>query len=299
MNTTSISSLLDDIGCKYCLNAPMSEYTTFKIGGPADVLAVPETVDELQKLIRAAYSNGIDYFILGKGSNLLVHDCGIRGLVIFTGSLNSICLADDNTIMCHCGALLSRLCAFALENELSGLEFAYGIPGSAGGAAYMNAGAYGGEMKDVLSACTAITEQGDLVTFAADDMQLGYRTSAFATNHCTVIQLELKLKKGNAQDIKSKMTDFITRRKDKQPLDYPSAGSTFKRPQGNYAGALIEQCGLKGFSVGGAAVSEKHAGFVINKGSASCDDVLKLIAQVQLTVFQNTGYKLETEIKII
>lgn len=299
MNAESISSLLDGIGCKYCLDAPMSEYTTFRIGGPADVLAVPETVEELQAVIRCAYENGIEHFILGKGSNLLVNDSGIRGLVIFTGALNSISLAGDDTVICECGAPLSRLCAFALDNSLSGLEFAYGIPGTAGGAAYMNAGAYGGEMKDVLTACTAITPQGDRLTFSAQDMRLGYRTSIFVSNSCTVAQLELKLQKADAQDIKAKMTDFITRRKDKQPLDYPSAGSTFKRPEGSFAGALIEQCGLKGFNIGEAAVSEKHAGFIINRGNASCADVLSLIAHIQNTVFQSTGYMLETEIKVI
>lgn len=298
-NKQCLISLIESLGCDYTLDAIMSEYTTFKIGGPAEILAVPETQQTLRDLVCAARENEIPCFILGKGSNLLVNDGGINGLVISTGSLNNISLIDEITIKCECGAQLSRLCNFALENGLSGLEFAYGIPGSAGGAAYMNAGAYGGEMKDVLLSCRHITPYGELGSLEGDNMGLSYRHSAYCTNYCVITELTLRLSKGSKDEIKAKMNDFLSRRKDKQPLDFPSAGSTFKRPDGYFAGALIEQCGLKGFSVGGAAVSEKHAGFVINKNGATCSDVLHLIEHIKTVVLKETGVSLEAEIKII
>lgn len=287
-----------DIGCSFKENEPMRDYTTFRIGGPADILAVPDTADKAAELIKYAARNGIDYYILGKGSNVLVSDTGIRGLVVLTSSLEGI-EYDGDTITCLSGTPLIRLCMSALESSLTGLEFAYGIPGSAGGAAYMNAGAYGGEMKDVIVSCNHIDKSGNTGSFNADELGLGYRRSVYCENGFFITSVTLKLNIGNPAEIREKMDDLLSRRKDKQPLDYPSAGSTFKRPQGNYAGALIEQCGLKGFSVGGAQVSEKHAGFVINKGGATAKDVMALVDSVRETVFKETGYDLEPEIKFI
>ena len=191
-----------------------------------------------------------------------------------------------------------KLCRFALQNSLSGLEFAFGIPGSCGGAAFMNAGAYGGEMKDVLFKCDHIDENGERGSLSGDELNLSYRHSAYSENGCTITGLYLKLKKGNPDEIKAKMDDFLQRRKDKQPLEYPSAGSTFKRPEGYFAGALIEECGLKGKQVGGAQVSEKHAGFIINKGGATCTDILELCKICSETVYKQKGVKLEMEIRV-
>lgn len=294
-----LTTQIEALGCDFTENAPMSEYTSFKIGGPADILAAPKSQEMLRDLIVAAREAEVPFFILGKGSNILVNDLGVRGLVIATGGLDSLCLLDDVTVKCGCGVQLSRLCNFALENELSGLEFAFGIPGTAGGAAYMNAGAYGGEMKDILISCSHITPDGEFGALEGDDLHLDYRQSAYTFNSCAVTQLTLRLSKAPCGEIKARMNDLLGRRKDKQPLDFPSAGSTFKRPDGYFAGALIEQCGLKGFSIGGATVSEKHAGFVINSGGATCKDVLQLVKHIQSVVLKETGVTLEPEIKII
>ncbi|MDE6723965.1 MAG: UDP-N-acetylmuramate dehydrogenase, partial [Eubacterium sp.] len=207
-------------------------------------------------------------------------------------------LVDEETIFAESGASLMKLCRFALDNSLSGLEFAFGIPGSCGGAAFMNAGAYGGEMKDVLYKCRHIDKDGNNGFLEHKDMKLSYRHSAYYDNGCIITGVYLKLKKGNPEEIKAKMDDFLQRRKDKQPLEYPSAGSTFKRPEGYFAGALIEECGLKGKSVGGAEVSTKHAGFVINKGNATCEDILSLCRLCSDTVMKEKGVKLEMEIRV-
>jgi UDP-N-acetylmuramate dehydrogenase len=207
-------------------------------------------------------------------------------------------LIDENVIFAQAGASLTKVCRFALENELSGLEFAYGIPGSCGGAAFMNAGAYGGEMRDVLYKCEHIDSNGNLGALQGDELELSYRHSAYYNNNCIVTGLYFKLDNGDKDEIKSKMTDLIGRRKEKQPIEYPSAGSTFKRPEGYFAGALIQECGLKGATVGGAQVSEKHAGFVINIGGATCNDVLELCKKVSDTVYKEKGVKLEMEIRV-
>ena len=298
-STRQMLSLIESIGCDYAADAPMSEHTSFKIGGPAQILAFPQTEDMLRKLIVSAKELSVPCFILGKGSNLLVSDSGIKGLVISTVGISSISLIDETTVKCSAGVSLSRLCSFALENSLGGLEFAFGIPGSCGGAAYMNAGAYGGEMKDVLLSCNHITPDGESGIFYGDELCLGYRSSVYSGNDYVITGLTLRLTKAPQNEIKEKMNDLLSRRKDKQPLDYPSAGSTFKRPEGYFAGALIEQCKLKGFCIGGAAVSEKHAGFIINKGGATCNDVLALIEHIKEVVFRETGVVLEPEIKIV
>ncbi len=291
--------ILDLNKIEYRLNAPMSEHTTFKIGGNASIIAYVTSQEDIQCIVKACNDLGIRYIPVGNGSNLLVADEGIDACVIQIGNrFSQVKLIDGDTIYADAGASLMKICRFALENELSGLEFAYGIPGSCGGAAFMNAGAYGGEMKDVLLTCEHIDKNGNVGSLSGDELKLSYRHSAYYDNGCIITGLYLKLKKGKASDIKAKMDDLIGRRKDKQPLEYPSAGSTFKRPEGYFAGALIQECGLKGASVGGAAVSEKHAGFVINKGGATCKDVLDLCRMVSDKVLKEKGVKLEMEIRV-
>lgn len=280
----------------YVLDEPMSAHTTFKIGGAADVLITASSVVELKTAVAACKESCTPYMILGNGSNLLVSDAGIEGAVILLdGSFKEITV-DGEMITAGAGAKLSRLCNAALEEGLSGLEFAYGIPGTVGGAMYMNAGAYGGEMKDVVVSVTALSIDGEVREYPAEDLQLGYRTSIFKTSGEIILCSKYKLHKDEKGAIKSRMDDVMNRRKTKQPLEYPSAGSVFKRPEGAFAGTLIEQCGLKGKTVGGAQVSEKHAGFIINIGDATCDDVMNLVTLVQETVKAQTGYFLEREI---
>ncbi len=295
-----IALFAENIGAEVIKDAPMKKYTSFKCGGNASVLILPDSIDNLNKIIAFSYSKNIKPFIIGNGSNLLVTDKGINGVVIKVGSkLSEIRLVDETTIYCEAGASLKSLCMFALENSLSGLEFAYGIPGTLGGAVYMNAGAYGGEMKDVLYSVNHLDENGDVGTLPKENLDLGYRYSAYTKNGFVITSAVLKLRKADKRDIKETMDDKLGRRKDKQPLEYPSAGSTFKRPEGYFAGALIEDCGLKGYTVGGAQVSEKHAGFVINKGGATSTDVITLIGDVQRIVHEKHGVMLETEVKIV
>ncbi len=295
-----IALFAEKLGAEVIENAPMSKYTSFKCGGNASLLIIPDSCENLQKIIEFCYSKSINPLIIGNGSNLLVTDGGINGVVIKIGSkISKIELLDDTTIYCEAGVSMKSLCMFALENSLSGLEFAYGIPGTLGGAVYMNAGAYGGEMKDVLFSVNHIDENGILGELVKEKLDLGYRHSAYTDNGYTIISAILKLKKGNKAEIKEAMDDKLRRRKEKQPLEFGSAGSTFKRPEGYFAGALIEQSGLKGYTVGGAQVSEKHAGFVINKNGATATDVITLIRDVQNKVYEKFGVKLETEVKII
>lgn len=291
-----LTDILNSRNITYVCNEPMSAHTTFKIGGAADILITVRTIDELQTAVNACKASDIPVMILGNGSNLLVSDNGIEGAVItLDGDFKEITVEGD-TITSGAGAKLSRLCSVALENSLTGLEFAYGIPGSVGGAMYMNAGAYGGEMKDVALSVTALTPDGEIREVPAEDLQLGYRTSVFKTNGDIILFSKYELEQGDQAAIKAKMDDVMDRRKTKQPLEFPSAGSVFKRPEGAFAGTLIEQCGLKGKTVGGAQVSEKHAGFIINIGGATCDDVMGLVKLVQDTVKAETGYFLEREI---
>lgn len=277
----------------------MSNHTTFKIGGNAAVVVVVENEGEIAKTVKECNRLGIRYTAVGNGSNLLVSDDGINACVIMLGKdFSDVKLVDDTTVFAQAGASLTKVCRFALENGLSGLEFAYGIPGSCGGGAFMNAGAYGGELKDVLEKCEHIDKNGDKGTLCGDDLKLSYRHSAYYDNGCIITGVYFKLKKGNPDEIKAKMQDLMGRRKSKQPLEFPSAGSTFKRPEGYFAGALIEECNLKGAAVGGAQVSTKHAGFVINTGGATCDDVLKLCQKVSDTVYKEKGVRLEMEIRV-
>lgn len=288
------------IGCKAEREVPMSKYTTFRIGGNASVMLTPLNDGQLALIIKECKKENIKPFILGNGSNMLICDAGLKTVVVnMCRPEPEIKLVNGDTIVCDAGMTMSKVCNFALENGLTGLEFAFGIPGSAGGAAYMNAGAYGGEMKDVLVECRHIDPDGNFGSLKGDELGLAYRTSAYEHNGFIITTLVMKLKKGDKSEIKARMQELLQRRKDKQPLEFPSAGSTFKRPVGYFAGGLIEECGLKGFSVGGAQVSEKHAGFIINKGGATAQDVLDLIKYVQDRVYEEKGVHIEPEVRLI
>ena len=300
MSFDKIYDYAKSIGCQAQRDVPMSKYTTFRIGGNAAVMLTPTTDEQLASIIKKCKEENIKPFIIGNGSNMLISDKGLDTVVINMCRPDpKIELVNGDTVVCDAGATMSKVCNFALENGLTGLEFAFGIPGSAGGAAYMNAGAYGGGMKDVLVECRHIDCDGNFGSLKGDELGLAYRTSAYEHNGYIITTLVMKLSKGNKDEIRAKMQELLQRRKDKQPLEYPSAGSTFKRPEGYFAGALIEECGLKGYSVGGAQVSEKHAGFVINKGSATAKDVLDLIKYIQDKVFSEKGVMLEPEVRLI
>lgn len=279
------------------VDEPMSKHTTFRIGGPADYFVMPATEEELQKVLNLCKEEDMPYYIVGNGSNLLVSDEGYRGVIIqIYKSMNQITV-EGETIYAQAGALLSQIAARALANELAGFEFAAGIPGTLGGACVMNAGAYGGEMKDVLVEVTVVDGEGNLVTIPKDELELGYRTSIIAKKGYVVVGAKIGLTKGNAEEIKGIMDDLKVKRVTKQPLEYPSAGSTFKRPTGYFAGKLIQDAGLRGFQVGGAQVSEKHCGFVINAGGATAADVASLMKQVSDKVEEQFGVPLEPEVK--
>lgn len=276
-------------------NVCLKDLTTFKIGGNAEIFVSVKDSDEAAFVMKKVKEYKLPLFVLGKGSNLLVSDKGIKGVVL------NVCGIDDirfegNKVICGAGLHLQKLCVRAYEKGLSGLEFAFGIPGSVGGALYMNAGAYGGEIKDCVISAKCIDQNGKTLELNRDEMALGYRTSAFKNLGYIITEVTFELKKGEKEQIMAQMNDFMSRRKDKQPLEFASAGSTFKRPEGNFAGALIEKNGLKGRSVGDAAVSEKHAGFVINKGNAKSQDVKELISIIKQTVYENDGVMLEPEV---
>lgn len=297
MDTSIIYNLAKVLECDARRDEPMSRHTTFRIGGNASTYIKVGTLSKLSAIVKECKNSDIDYMIIGNGSNLLISDDGIDKAVIrLDGELRNIALIDETTIYCGAGASLASLCKFALKNGLSGLEFAWGIPGSVGGAVFMNAGAYGGEMKDVVYSVSHITKDGEIGRTDKDDLQFGYRNSIYRTNGCIITGVTLKLAKAPKSEIQEKMDDYLSRRASKQPLEFPSAGSVFKRPEGAFAGALIEQCGLKGRTTGGAQVSEKHAGFIINKSNATAQDVKELIKEIQNTVKSETGYDLECEL---
>lgn len=295
MQCCNLCGRLSEFKIEYVKAEPMSRHTTFKIGGNADIFVKVKNETELKTVLDLISEYNAPYFILGKGSNLLVSDKGIEGVVISLDGIDNIKI-DGDTVVCGAGASLRSLCIAAQKASLSGLEFAYGIPGTVGGALYMNAGAYGGEMSQVVVSAIAVDCNGNVQNLNLSEMNLGYRTSVFKNTDLIITSVTFKLKQGNAGEIKAAMDDIFARRKDKQPLEYPSAGSTFKRPEGYFAGALIEKSSLKGVSVGGAQVSKKHAGFVINTGNATCCDVLSLIKKVQSTVKAADGVDLETEV---
>ncbi len=290
---------LQKAGIPLAEQEPMTRRTTFGIGGPA-LLLRPRSRAELQAAMTLCREAGEEPFILGRGSNLLVSDSGIsRPVIQLDGDFTAI-TREGNTLRCGAGASLIAVCRAAAENSLSGIEWGYGIPGSLGGGVYMNAGAYGGELRDVLTEVTFLDEAGEYRTLPAAELSLSYRHSIFEERPGTVIvEAVLTLTPGDPAAIRAAMEDYMSRRREKQPLEYGSAGSTFKRPVGNYASALVDQCGLKGLSVGGAEVSRKHAGFIINRGGATAADVRELIAEVQRIVREKTGYTLECEIKYI
>ncbi len=303
MDLTPLLTLARAAGCAVAENAPMAQVTTMRVGGSADALITIPDGDTVAKLIALCHRGKIPYFWLGNGSNLLVGDRGIRGAVLRLDPRAATVRREGNTLVADAGMTLQRLCLFAREESLTGLEFAYGIPGTLGGAVYMNAGAYGGEMAQVVTAVDAITHTGERITLSADALALSYRHSALmdypAGEAPIVVRVTLALQEGVRDDIAARMKDLIARRQEKQPLEYPSAGSFFKRPTGHFAGALIEQAGLKGYRVGDAQVSEKHAGFVINRDGATAADVRQLCADVQAIVYDKFGVHLEPEVRFI
>ena len=297
---------------RFVENESLAAHCTFKIGGPADVFARPETEEQLCRVIALCKACDVKYYLLGNGSNILFEDAGYRGVVVDTTALKmGIGFLENvshpgaepgavyDAVIAGAGLKLSALCKAALNSSLTGLEFAYGIPGTVGGAVYMNAGAYGGEMKDVLVSVTYLTREGEIVTEDAANLDLSYRHSIFEENGGCILSAKFHLKRGNLTAIKARMDELMQKRVDKQPLDKPSAGSTFKRPVGAFAAALIDQCGLRGYRHGGAAVSEKHCGFVVNLGGATCADVLALCDEVRAVVKEKTGYDLEKEIRVV
>lgn len=286
-------------GAAVLMNEPMKSHTSFCIGGPCDIMIKINCEALLCELIKLCSENSVKYYVIGRGSNILVSDEGLRGAVLLIGKDFGSVRVKGDIIECEAGASLAAVCNVALENGLTGLEFAYGIPGSVGGAVFMNAGAYGGEMKDVLVSCRYIDENGRIKELPLEKMELSYRHSFFSERELCITSVKMRLQKGERDKIKDRMDTLMERRRDKQPLEYPSAGSTFKRPEGDFAARLIEVCGLKGTSCGGAEVSTKHSGFVINKGNATFKDVMGVVDTVKQKVKEQTGVTLECEVLIM
>lgn len=280
------------------INEPMKNYTSFKVGGLADYMVIPRNYDQVVNVIDICKQYNVTYFIVGNGSNLVVKDGGFRGLIINLSKLSDI-RVEEQRITAQSGALLSVVSKMALKESLKGMEFASGIPGSIGGAVAMNAGAYNGEISQVIESALIIDRDGNLKELSREQLNLSYRNSTILENGYIVIEATFNLEKGEYDVIKNRMDDLNFRRRDKQPLEYPSAGSTFKRPEGYFAAKLIEDSGLKGVSVGGAEVSVKHSGFIINKGNATASDILELIKMVQDTVKEKFDVELSTEVRII
>lgn len=277
---------------------PMSAHCSFRIGGPAELFAEPASERELVRLVSVLRYEAVPFLVIGNGTNLLVTDSGVRGVVIHLGEGFAGAQAEENRILAQGGITLARLAVLAMEHSLAGLEFAHGIPGSLGGAVVMNAGAYGGELKDVIKSVRVLCPDGGVRTFAAQDCDFSYRHSRFDEGYI-ILGAEIELSHGEKGEISARMRELMSRRSASQPLDRPSAGSTFKRPAAGYAAAMIDEAGLKGYRIGGAAVSEKHAGFVVNLGGASFDDVIAVMDHVQKTVLGLTGTMLEPEVRII
>ena len=281
------------------INEPMKNHTTFKIGGPAQYYVTPESVTQIQEVVSLCKDKNIPLHVIGNGSNILVGDDGVDGVVLALFNTFSDYEIKDNVITAQAGMSLIKLAVIALREGLTGLEFASGIPGSVGGAVYMNAGAYDGQMKDVVTSVTVLDEAGNIRILGRDELDMGYRTSAVAKHNMIVLQVIIELKAGNKEQIKDRMNQLSELRKQKQPLEYPSAGSTFKRPEGYFAGKLIADAGLKGYSIGGAAVSVIHAGFVVNIGGATAKDVVELTDYIKKRIIEQFGVTLELEIKKI
>ena len=295
-----MNSLVEIVGEEnFYIDEDMSRHTTFRAGGKAKYFVTPKNTEDLRKVIAYVREQEIKYYVIGNGSNLLVRDAGFDGVIIKIGTaFDEICL--DGTVMtCGAGAFVSKIAAVACENSLSGLEFAAGIPGLVGGAIAMNAGAYGGEFKDIVQSVNLMDLEGNEITLSGEEMEFEYRKSIVQKKDYIVLGTVLKLQQGDRQEIADKMNGFLAARKEKQPLEYPSAGSTFKRPEGYFAGKLIMDAGLRGFAVGGACVSEKHCGFIINKNHATATDIENLIEKVSDIVYDKFKVRLETEVKII
>ncbi len=292
-----IKKLLNDSEIKF--DEPLKNYSYTKTGGKATVLVKIKNIEDFKKLLSFTSKNKINTTILGKGSNVLISDNGLDGVTIITENLNKIEILDNGIVSCEAGNTLKELTNVLIENSLSGLEFACGIPGSIGGAVFMNAGAYGGEIKDVVYKVETLTKNGITKTYSNLDMKFNYRYSVIQDNNEIITKVYFKLKKGNREKIKNDVEEYNKRREEKQPLEYPSCGSVFKRPEGHFAGKLIQEAGCQGLSIGGAEVSKKHAGFMINKNNATCEDYKNLIKLVQEKVYKNSGVKLEREVKIL
>lgn len=300
MDSNFLKKLIEIAGSgQVCTDEPMKQHTTFRIGGRADYFVSPTETEQIRKIIELCRRENMPWYVIGNGSNLLVSDHGFRGVIIRLFKNYAGLRIEGEQIFVQAGALLSRTANAALQEGLTGFEFAAGIPGTIGGAMVMNAGAYGGEMKDITESVTVLTPEGELLTLKREELEMGYRTSLIARKGYLVLEAVLKLTRGNQEQIKEKMADLRQRRISKQPLEYPSAGSTFKRPQGYFAGKLIMDAGLRGFQVGGAQVSEKHCGFVVNTGDATAEDVLELIRQVSEKVRALEGVTLEPEVRLL
>lgn len=295
INILELTEICGRLGCKFSTNCSLSEHTTFKIGGNCSFLIEINSANSAAELVKYLRANEIKYAILGKGSNIIASDSGYDGVILHFGKEFSNISVYNTKVCADAGASLAAVCRKAQENGLSGMENLYGIPGSVGGGLYMNAGAYGSEMKDVVISAEYIDEEGNISSISVRDMMLSYRHSLFSERNCIITSVVFELTSGDSEKINQDMAECMHKRITKQPLEYPSAGSTFKRPEGSYASLLIEQCGLKGMSVGGAEVSTKHSGFVINKGGATCKDVLELCRRVNEIVLEKTGYSLELE----
>jgi len=298
--TDELISLCNRFGCTYKTDEPLRDHTTFRVGGKCRIAVFPNGEESLAAAVAFCRERDIRYYVLGNGSNIIAQDSFFDGVVIIIGNdFSAVRSIRDGVIECEAGLMLSRLCITARNEGFTGLEFAYGIPGTVGGALYMNAGAYGGEMSDVVLSADYLDTDGKVKTISAESMDLGYRRSAFMNSGRIILRVRVKLSKGSVSEIDQKMETLISKRREKQPLNFPSAGSTFKRPEGAFAAALIEECGLKGFSVGDAQVSEKHSGFVINKGNATFEEIMTLVEQVREKVKKDTGYELELEPEIL
>ena len=294
-----VTSFLQENKIPYLCKESLKKHTTFKVGGEAEFIAIPENIQQVIQLLKFLREENIKYYFLGKGSNVIFRDEGFDGVIIKTANLNKIEFADENTVYVQSGVVLNVLCKVLQEKSLAGLEFCYGIPGNVGGGLYMNAGAYGGEISSALVEVEYIDENCNLQKIKAEDCEYSYRHSVFQSRNWFITGATFTLTKGNKDDILSFMEDIMQRRITKQPLDKPSAGSSFKRPAGYFAAALIEQCGLKGCSVGGAQVSEKHSGFIVNTGDATCKDIVALAEYVEKVVLEKTGVTIEKEMIIV
>lgn len=290
-----LTNLCEKLGCRIIPECSLREYITFRFGGPCRALISINSAESAAELLKYLRGNTIKYGIIGRGSNIIAADEGFDGVILLFGGDFAQIEIKGTMITCQSGALLAAACVQAQQNSLSGMENLFGIPGTVGGALYMNAGAYGSEMSDIVISADYIDTDGNIKTMNAEDMKLSYRHSIFSDNEFVIVSVKMQLSEGRSDEIKSAMNECMSKRTAKQPLEYPSAGSIFKRPEGSYASLLVDQCGLKGFTCGGAMVSEKHSGFVINKGYATCADVLELCDEVRRIVKEKTGFELELE----